>query len=123
MTHFVFVDANNILFLKYEDMKKDLHQAIETIASFIRYKLELQMVDSIAEQCTFQSMKENPLVNYSWFVDLFPIKIANFIRKGIVGDWKNYFTEDQNRRFNEEYAKRMSGTLLDFEFALKLDST
>ena len=39
-----------------------------------------------------------------------------FIRKRIVGDWKNYFTEAQNKRFDEEYARRMRGTGLDFDF-------
>ena len=40
----------------------------------------------------------------------------SFCRNGQAGDWKNYFTEDQNRRIDEEYAKRMSGSGLDFEF-------
>ena len=112
------LDADNILFLKYEDMQKDLHQAIKTIASFIGYKLEPQMVDSIAEQCTFQSMKENPSTNYSSFAYRRKENSEPFLRKGIVGDWKSYFTEDQIRRFDEEYAKRMSGSGLDFEFEL-----
>ena len=36
----IFLDAANILFLKYEDRKKDLREAIESIASFLGYKLE-----------------------------------------------------------------------------------
>jgi hypothetical protein len=110
-------DSDNILFLKYEDMKKDLPKAVETIASFIGYKLELQVVDSIAEQCSFQSMKENPACNYSVVpADTRWEDRQPFIRKGVVGDWKSYFTEDQNRRFDELYTKRMSGTGLGFEF-------
>jgi hypothetical protein len=109
-----YKDADNILFLKYEDMKKDLPKAIEIIASFIGYKLEPQVMDSIAEQCSFQSMKENSACNYvnapRWE------NSQPFIRKGVVGDWKSYFTEDQNRRFDELYTKRMSGTGLEFEF-------
>ena len=101
-------------------MKKDLHQAIETIASFIGCKLEPQVVESIAEQSTFQSMKENPSTNFSSLAHLRKENSEPFIRKGIVGDWKSYFTEDQNRRFDEEYAKRMSGSGLDFEFELEV---
>ena len=110
--------VSNILFLKFEDMKNDLHQAIETISSFLGYKLEPQVVNSIAEQCTFQSMKENPSTNYSSLAHRRKENSEPFLRKGIVGDWKSYFTEDQNRRFDEEYAKRMSGSGLDFEFEL-----
>ena len=102
-------------------MKKDLHQAIETIASFIGYKLEPQVVNSIAEQSTFQSMQKTFAPHFKeaatdsgW---LKKESDWSFYRKGQVGDWKNYFTEDQNRRFDEEYAKRMSGSGLDFEFA------
>jgi hypothetical protein len=110
-------DSDNILFLKYEDMKKDLPKAIEIIASFIGYKLEPQVVDSIAQQCSFQSMKENPACNYSVVpADTRWEDRQPFIRKGVVGDWKSYFAEDQNRRFDELYTKRMSGTGLEFEF-------
>ncbi|KAF8768068.1 Sulfotransferase 1C2A like protein [Argiope bruennichi] len=34
----------------------------------------------------------------------------NFIRKGITGDWKNYFNEDQSRRMDEKFAERTKGT-------------
>jgi hypothetical protein len=111
-----YKDADNILFLKYEDMKKDLPKAVETIASFIGYKLEPQVVDSIAQQCTFQSMHQKyaPLMrSWSWLKE---DSDFDFLRKGIKGDWKNHFTEDQNRRFDEEYVKRMSGSGLELEF-------
>ena len=113
-------DADNILFLKYEDMKKDLHQAIKTVSSFIGYKFEPQVVDSIVEQCSFQFMKETYSSKFlEWTSAVGGVTGESdwsFCRKGQAGDWKNYFTEDQNRRFNEEYAKRMSGSGLDFEF-------
>ena len=38
------------------------------------------------------------------------------IRKGIVGDWKNYFSEEQSARMDAEYSKRMAGTGLNFQF-------
>ena len=111
-------DADNILFLKYEDMKKDLPKTVETIASFIGYKLEPQVVDSIAQQCTFQSMKENPSTNY--FRPERHENAEEFFRKGSVGDWKHYFTEEQNERFDKEYDRRMHGIGLEFDFELEL---
>ncbi|CAL1276719.1 unnamed protein product [Larinioides sclopetarius] len=34
----------------------------------------------------------------------------NFIRKGITGDWKNYFNEDQSKRLDRKFAERTKGT-------------
>ncbi|GIY84188.1 sulfotransferase 1C2A [Caerostris darwini] len=39
-----------------------------------------------------------------------PPPMMNFIRKGVVGDWKNYFSEDQRRRLDEKFAERTKGT-------------
>jgi len=41
---------------------------------------------------------------------------AQFMRKGEIGDWKNYFTEEQNRRFDEIYNRRMAGSGLELDF-------
>jgi len=32
---------------------------------------------------------------------------ATHLRKGIVGDWRNYFTEEQNKRFDDLYSQKM----------------
>lgn len=37
-------------------------------------------------------------------------KSMNFIRKGIVGDWRNHFSEEQSRRLDEKFAKKTQGT-------------
>lgn len=34
----------------------------------------------------------------------------NFVRKGITGDWKNYFNEDQSKRMDQKFAERTKGT-------------
>lgn len=33
---------------------------------------------------------------------------------GVIGDWKNQFTEAQNKQFNENYEKNMADTSLSF---------
>jgi hypothetical protein len=108
-------DADNILFIKYEDRKKDPKKAIRLIASFLGYNLEPQVVDSIVEQTNFASMKAKPVEKYAPLGLEMQEGKPPFIRKGIVGDWKKYFTEDQSKRFDEEYAKRMRETGLDFD--------
>lgn len=58
-------------------------------------------IETIAEHCSFTAMKSNPSVNYDWLKDQGLLKSsAVFIRKGIVGDWKNYFTQDMAQEFD-----------------------
>ncbi|GIY14918.1 sulfotransferase 1C4, partial [Caerostris darwini] len=35
---------------------------------------------------------------------------VNFVRKGIVGDWRNHFSEDQSKRLDEKFADRTKDT-------------
>ena len=40
------------------------------------------------------------------------------LRKGVVGDWKNYFTPELNGRFDREALSKLKGTGLEFDFQM-----
>ena len=107
-------DSSNILFLKYEDMKEDLHSTVVKVAQFLGYSLSAQVVDRICEQTTFENMKSNPVANYSW--DDRREGAQPFLRKGVIGDWKNYLSEAQSARL-EEGCRQLAqkGLVFDFE--------
>jgi hypothetical protein len=42
--------------------------------------------------------------------------VPTHFRKGIVGDWRNHFSAEQNERFDALYLEKMSGTALQFDF-------
>ena len=66
------------------------------------------------EKSTFQNMKENPATHD--FYDKFRKPDgADFFRKGVVGDWRNHFTPEQNAEFDAVYAEKMKGSGLDFD--------
>ena len=109
-------DAENILFLKYEDMKKDLRGTVEAIAKFIGYDLSQDVISSIVTDSTFDNMQKNPTANYSWWDDRRTPEFVPFLRKGMVGDWRNHFTPQQSEEFDALYSKRMKGSGLDFDF-------
>ena len=43
---------------------------------------------------------------------------TSILRKGVVGDWKNYFTQELNERFEKEVLSKIEGTGLEFDFEL-----
>ena len=43
-------------------------------------------------------------------------EIGLMLRKGVVGDWKNYFTPEMNERFEKEVLAKLKGSGLEFEF-------
>ena len=90
-------DDDNVLFLKYKDMKKDLPSAVATIAKLIGQDISKELVEEIAHRTTFENMKKDSTANYEWAKVRKPTG-SDFMRKGIVGDWKNYFTSEQVAR-------------------------
>jgi hypothetical protein len=112
-------NENNILFMKYEDMKIDLKASVKRIAYFMGYQLDDHKIEQIYEQCTFEAMKSNPLADPDhvvYHLEKMKEDSTPFLRKGIIGDWRNHFTNEQSLRLNEEYMKRMDGSGLEFVY-------
>ena len=107
----------NVLFLKYEDMKKNLPIAVAQIAEFTGRSLDQAVIDKIADQTSFQNMQANPGVNYVWATHRRDPDASPFMRKGVVGDWRNYFTPKQSARLDEKIAHRTAGSGLDFTYS------
>ncbi|XP_064616967.1 sulfotransferase 1A3-like [Liolophura sinensis] len=108
-------DDPSVCFVKYEDLKKDLRSGVETLASFLGVSLTEDQLQSVVNHCTFHNMKANPMSNVK--ADFMDEQVSPFLRKGIVGDWKNYFTVAQNELFNAYFESRMknSGISMAFE--------
>ncbi|XP_063964320.1 sulfotransferase 1C2-like [Lytechinus pictus] len=111
-------DHPNVLFLTYEDMKKDSRKAIVQIAEFMGKSLPDDIIDRIVEASSFKFMKSNKTTNpdVAYEDEMDTSNKKSFMRKGMVGDWKNYFTEDQNRRIDQLYQEKMAGSGLEFRF-------
>lgn len=111
-------DDENVLFLKCEDMKRDLRAAVVSIAKFIGKgkALSSAVLDRVVERTTFDRMKRDPKANHSWTAHHRDPKEQPFMRKGTVGDWKHLFTEEQSKRLNILYFRRFQEAGLEFEF-------
>lgn len=101
-------NADKVLVLRYEEMKQDLPAQVRKIGSFLGKTLSPRAVEAITAHCSFQSMRTNPFTNREGD-PIMDSSISPFLRKGNVGDWRNYFTTAQNERFHVEWERRMGG--------------
>ena len=74
-----------------------------------------EIINRIAEQCTFEGMMKN--------AESFKVidrcdRSFQILRKGAVGDWKNYFTSELNERFGREVLEKLRGSGLEFEYEI-----
>lgn len=109
-------DDRNVVFLKYEDMKKDLKQAVSQIAALIGPKLPDDIIGKIADMTSFAEMKKDNTANYAWQEMFRDEKTPPFLRKGVVGDWKNFLSPEQSAEMDAICAERLEGTGLVFDY-------
>uniref|UniRef100_A0A3P9C8J7 Sulfotransferase n=1 Tax=Maylandia zebra TaxID=106582 RepID=A0A3P9C8J7_9CICH len=108
-------EKRNILYLFYEDMKENPRREVERIMKYLDLSVSDEVVSQIVELTSFKNMKENPMANYSCVPSLvFDKSISPFMRKGEVGDWKNHFTAEQSKLFDEDYEKQMKDVDIPF---------
>ena len=94
-------DEDHILFITYEEMKKDLPSVIRKVSVFLNKSLSEDQVSELADHLSFKNMKKNPAVNKQQHVEEIKTLTGSndsefaFMRKGETGDWKNHLTEEQ----------------------------
>ncbi|CAN7988214.1 unnamed protein product [Ixodes hexagonus] len=125
---------SNVLFLHYEDMKADPRSAVLKIAEFLdkdHHKLLVEneeMLENVIKYSDIKSMQVAAVENFkNFFVndleeDDVPAGLkafhgaakrqpnAGFIRKGVVGDWKQHFSAEMNKRMEEKIVDKLSHT-------------
>lgn len=106
----------HILFLRYEDMKKDLAAIVRQVAGFLGKEVDEEQVAWLVHHCSFGEMSKNLAVNNETFMSASSeaAQKLKFMRKGTVGDWKNHLTEEQQKAFQAWTLKCLEGS--DFPY-------
>ncbi|KAG8444225.1 hypothetical protein GDO86_009421 [Hymenochirus boettgeri] len=99
------IDDTGVMVMTFEKMKEDLKTAVKDISSFFELSLTEEQVQHVVDKGTFKSMNEKSKETYGEFGKA-------IFRKGNVGDWKNYFSEDQSHIVDDNFEKFLAGTKL-----------
>lgn len=109
-------------------MKRDLPAVVRRCANFLKvdYQINDEDMKRICEHLKFDKMQSNPAVNLEPILgqleagvekDGIQIKEeSKFIRKGQIGDWKNYISAEMSERFDEWIVKNSRGSGLSFDY-------
>lgn len=132
----------NVLFLTYEDMKKDKKKTLLSVAKFLGdtfYKnvKKEEVMQNCLKHTDFKYMKELGMFfpQETSHADLNAAEIksilekigevdrntanakgfkeVNFFRKGEVGDWKNHFSAAHVKKFNEYMIRKLKNTEME----------
>ena len=82
-------NSSHVHFLTYENLKQNTLEELKKINTFLETNLSDDQLKEIRELTRFEKMKTEAQKN---IVD--DINSDIHLRRGIVGDWKNYFEDD-----------------------------
>jgi sulfotransferase len=104
-------DARNLMISTYEEMIADPHAAIVALGRFLggraaRAATDADFVERIVSLSSFESMRSD---QRRWS-SARPANMPEFVRKGIVGDWRNHFSPAQARELAARFVEHTRGT-------------
>lgn len=104
-------NRDTTLIIKYEDMKRNLSKQINVLCLFLKKSPPKTDDDwsQLMEHLSVDRMRNNKTINrHDWTqLGLRNKDGFEFVRKGQVNDWKNYFNLEQSQRFDREITAKL----------------
>ncbi|CAG9801241.1 unnamed protein product [Chironomus riparius] len=116
-------DESNILFLFFEDMKRNLDQEVKKAMKFLNKNYSQEEVDKLCKHLSFDSIKDNKMINKKEEIRMlkesagekFDPNEFSFVRKGQVGGYKKELSAGENEIL-DDYLKCLKFKDFDFEY-------
>ena len=114
-------EGKPVLFLSYEEMKLDTKKTLMKLADFLQVDLanDERLMAKILEAISVEKMRNNNDANGAIWRSAGTWKNgSNFVRKGKVGNWKEFFTDcpdllvEFDKFIEENYPKEMLSTMI-----------
>lgn len=109
-----------ILFLKYEEVKRQSEVVVRRLAAFMGIpfmaeEVEKGVVENIVKLCSFENLS-NLEVNKKGVEKFGTVEVENreFFRKGEIGDWRNYLSDEMKQRIDGIIDEKFKGSGLIF---------
>ncbi|XP_046447169.1 sulfotransferase 1 family member D1-like [Daphnia pulex] len=105
----------NVLYLFYEDLKKDLRGGIERVAQFLGKSLSEDQLGKLTQHLTFENLSKNSAVNKEDGKTSGSFnENGQFMRKGETGDWEKHFSPELSRQIDEWTESNLRGSDITF---------
>lgn len=104
-------DRANVLMAQYEDIVHQPFQEIRKIALFLGYSLSAEKISTIVHNTTFSVMSKNDATNVPLLSGT-----NKFMRKGKVGDWKDWLTVAQDEAMDAWISEKFTPIGLNFTY-------
>ncbi|XP_063620660.1 sulfotransferase 1C4-like [Cydia splendana] len=104
----------NLMFIFYEDMKKDLPATVRRIADFLGKEATDEKIMKLCEHVDIKNFKKNKSVNPTWMAKIGNPNSEGFIRNGKAGTWREHFDDEMVAQAQRWMRENLAGSDLRF---------
>ncbi|VAI35780.1 unnamed protein product [Triticum turgidum subsp. durum] len=110
--------GGEVLFLRYEEMLRDLAANLKTTVEFMgcgfsEEELARGVVEDIVDLCSIEKLR-NMEANRDGRRNVSGIRSDAFFRKGVVGDWSNHMSPEMGKMLDEIVEDVLQGSGFSF---------
>jgi hypothetical protein len=108
-------DHSNVKFIWYEEMIKDQKKVIGELCSFLDHPLSSESIDKLIKITSIDSMRKTTMDKE--VDDKSKERVKMHFRKGVIGNWKEYFAGENLVTWNKWVQDNLKDTDIKMAFS------